>query len=239
MLQDIFNALASGATQSSNQPQAGNQNQAGGDLLSGLLGSLMGGQTGGTAPAANNQPVNQQQSSGDLLSGLLGSFMGGQAGGAVPAANNQPVNQPQAGGDALSGLLGSIMGGQTNAAAPVVGGQTGSNPLMNLIGSGQNPMLNMLVQPVVDQIAGKLGIPPAIAMTVVTFAIHYMLSNHGTKLANGEDVSGVLQQHTNQDYLHSTGISKELANQTGLKPAVAANALSQVFQLLGAASPTN
>jgi hypothetical protein len=49
----------------------------------------------------------------------------------------------------------------------------------------------------------------------------------------------VLQQHTNQDYLHSTGISKELANQTGLKPAVAANALSQVFQLLGAASPTN
>ena len=204
MLQDIFSALTSGATQSSNQPQAGNQNQAGGDLLSGLLGSLMGGQTGGT----------------------------------VPAANNQPVNQPQAGGDMLSGLLGSIMGGQTNAAAPAAGGQTGSNPLMNLVGSGQNPMLNMLVQPVVDQIAAKLGIPPAIAMTVVTFAIHYMLSNHGTKLANGEDVSGVLQQHTDQSYLHSTGISKELASQTGLKPAVAANALSQVFQLLGAASPT-
>jgi hypothetical protein len=97
----------------------------------------------------------------------------------------------------------------------------------------------MLIQPVVDQIAVKLGIPPAIAMTVVTFAVHYMLSNHGSKLANGEDMSGVLQQHTNQNYLHSTGVSKELASQTGLKPDMAANALSEVFKLLGAASPSN
>jgi hypothetical protein len=110
---------------------------------------------------------------------------------------------------------------------------------MNLIGSGQNPMLNMLIQPVVDQIAIKLGIPPAIALTVVTFAVHYMLSNHGTKLANGEDMSGLLQQHTNQEYLHSIGVNKELASQTGLKPDMAANALSEVFKLLGASSPSN
>ena len=95
---------------------------------------------------------------------------------------------------------------------------------MNLIGSEQNPMLNMLIQPVVDQIAQKLGIQPAIAMTVVTFAIHYMLSKHGTKVANGENMSGLLQQHTNQDYLHSTGMTKELVKQTRLKPAAAANA---------------
>jgi hypothetical protein len=73
-------------------------------------------------------------------------------------------------------------------------------------------------------------------MTIVTYAVHYMLSNHGTKLAKGEDISGVLQQHTNQDYLHSSGLSKQLANQTGLKPAAAASALSEVFKLLGTSS---
>ena len=54
MLQDIFNALTSGAAQGGNQQQAGNQPQAGGDLLSGLLGSLMGGQTGGAAPSTSS-----------------------------------------------------------------------------------------------------------------------------------------------------------------------------------------
>jgi len=152
MLQDIFNALSNGAPQGGNQPQAGNQPQTGGDLLSGLLGSFMGGQAGGTAPATG-----------------------------VPGGN-----PPQTDGGDLSGLLGSLMGSQTGGAVPAVEGQAGGNPLMNLVSSGQNPMVNMLIQPVVDQIAPKLGISPAIAMTIVTFVVHYMLSNHGPKLAIGE-----------------------------------------------------
>jgi hypothetical protein len=239
MLQDIFNALSSGATQGGNQVQGGSQPQAGGDLLSGLLGSLMGGQAGAAPQAGGGQNSNQQQPGGDMLSGLVGSFMGEQTGGTTQTTGSQAGNQPQSGAGELSDLLGSLLGGNPGTGASVVGGQVGDNPLMNLVNSGQNPMVNMLIQPVVTQIAQKLGIPPAIAMTVVTFAVHYILSNHGTKLANGEDVSGVLQQHTNQDYLHSTGISKELASQTGLKPAVAANALSEVFRLLGAPSPSN
>ena len=234
MLQDIFNALTSGAAQGGNQQQAGNQPQADGDLLSGLLGSLMGGQTGGAAPATGSQAGYQQPTGGGELSGLLGSLMGGgETGG-------QGSNPPATGGGELSGLLGSLMGGgQTGGTTAGMGAQTGSNPLMNLVSSGQNPMVNSLIQPVVNQIAGKLGIPPAIAMTVVTFAVHTMLSNHGTKLANGEDMSGLLQQHTSQDYLHTTGMSKELANQTGMKPAAAASALSEVFKLLGSSSPSN
>ena len=182
MLQDIFSALTSGASQGSN-----NQSQSGGDALSGLLGSLMGGQTG---------------------------------------------NQSQTGANELSNLMGSLLGGQTGGAAPAIGGQTGTNPLMNLVNSGQNPAVNSLVQPAVDQIARKLGIPPAVAMTAVTFAVHKMLSNHGTKLANGEDISGLLQKHTNTDFLHSSGLSKELASQTGMHPDAAASALSEVFKLL-------
>jgi hypothetical protein len=238
MLQDIFNALSSGASQGGNQPQPGNQSQVGGDLLSGLLGSLVGGQTGAASPSSAGQAGNQSQAGGEDLSGLLGSLLGGQSGG-TPQGTSMPAgNQPQTGGGELSGLLGSLLGGQTSGSAQS-GGQTGGNPILNLISSGQNPMINMLIQPVVDQIAQKLGISPAIAMTVVTFAIHYMLANHGTKVARGEDVSGVLQQHTNQDYLHSTGISQQLASQTGLQPAAAANALSEVFKLLGASAPSN
>ena len=239
MLQDIFNALASGASQGGNQPQAGNQSQGGGDMLSGLLGSLMGGQTNSAAPTTGAQMGNQSQTGGDELSGLLGSLLGGQAGQQAQGAATQAGNQMQTGGGELSGLLGSLLGGQTGGNAAAAGGQSASNPIMNLVSSGQNPMVNMLIQPVVDQIAQKLGISPAIAMTVVTFAVHYMLSNHGTKVARGEDISGVLQQHTNQDYLHSTGISQQLASQTGLQPAAAANALSEVFKLMGASSPTN
>ena len=232
MLQDIFNALAGGAVQGSNQQQAGNQPQAGGDLLSGLLGSLMGGQSSAPAPAAGSQP----QAGAGELSDLLGSLMGGGQTG----ASGQGTNPAQAGGGELSGLLGSLMGGgQTGGTTAAMGAQTGGNPLMNLVSSGQNPMVNMLIQPVVDQIAGKLGIPQSTAMMAVTYAIHFMLSNHGTKLANGEDMSGLLQQHTNQDYLHSTGMSKELSNQTGMKPAAAASALSEVFKLLGASSQSN
>lgn len=180
MLNDIFNALASGAS------QTGGQSQAGGDMLSSVLGSL--------------------------------------AGAASPTAPAQP------GGGGLLGMLGGLFGGQSSSAP-----QAAANPLMNMVSGGQNPMLNSLIQPVVDQISAKLGISPAIAMTVVTFAVHYMLTNHGSKLASGQDISGLLQQHTSQDYLHSTGMSKELAKQTGMKPAAAANALSEVFNLLGAA----
>ena len=81
----IFYALWGGAAQAGNQQQAGNQPQAGGDLLSGLLGSLMGGQTGG--PATGSQP----QAGGGELSGLLGSLMGeGQTGGSGQASQPGP-----------------------------------------------------------------------------------------------------------------------------------------------------
>ncbi len=237
MLNDIFNALMGGASQGTTQQPAGTQPQEGGDLLSGLLGSLMGGQTSGPAMSTDSQATNQP--SGDMVSGLLGSLLGGQTSGSEPMGGNQSTNQPQAGGDLVSGLLGSLLGGQTGGTGMTTGSQAGSNPLMNLVSSGQNPVLNSLIAPVVEQIAQKLGISPAIAMTVVTFAVHYLLSNHGNTLARGEDLSDVLQQHTDQRFLSSSGISKELANQTGLKPKVAANALSEVFNLLGAPSASN
>ena len=187
MLQDIFNALAGGVSQGGGQAQ---QQGGGGNLLSGLMGSLLG---GGQGSSGSSQQMSQPQGSG--LESMLGSLLGG--GGAMPA---------------------------------------GGSPLTSLINSGQNPMVNSLVQPAIDQVAAKIGIPPAAATAVVTTALHYIMANHGTKLANGEDMSGILAQHTNPDYLHSTGLTKHLAQQTGLQPNQAASALSEVFKLLGGPS---
>ena len=219
MLQNIFNTLASGASQS------GNQQPAGGDVLSGVLGSLMGGQT--TTPANSAS----QQSAGSGVEDLLGSLLGG--GQTSTAATSVPQ---QSAGSGVEGLLGSLLGGgQTNAAAPQA---TSSNPLMNLVGSGQNPMLNMLIQPLVDQIAQKLGIPDQLAMAAVTFAIHYMITQHGTKLANGEDMSAVLEKHTDTNHLNTSGISQSFAKQAGVNQTTAASTLSEVFKLLGVSTPT-
>lgn len=193
-------------------------------MLTGLVGSLLGGQTGGGQSQASGQ--------GDLMGGLLGAMLGGQTG----SAQSQQV-QPQA--DLVGGLLGSLLGGQTTSAGNATSQQTGGNPLAGLVTSGQNPMLNSLIQPVVNQISEKLGISPAVAMTVVTFAVQYMLSNHGNKVARGEDLSGVIQQHTDHKYLRTAGLGKELAAQTGLKPRVAETALSQAFLLLGDSVPSN
>jgi hypothetical protein len=191
MLQSIFNTLASSA------PQQGNSSQAGGDVLSSVLGSLMGGQTAAPAQPQQTQDVSNE----------------------------------------LGGLLGSLMGGQGTAAAPAPASPLGSNPLMNLVGSGTNPMLNMLIQPLVDQIAQKLGIPDALAMAAVTFAIHYMLSNHGTKLANNEDMGAVLEKHSAVDHLETKGISAQFAKQANVSPKTAASTLAEVFKLLGSAQP--
>ena len=152
---------------------------------------------------------------------------------ALTSGASQGGGQSQTGSDALLGLVGSLLGGQTGTSAGV---PTGTSPLVEMLTSGQNPMLNSLIQPVVDQVAQKLGIDPAIAMTVVTFAVHYMLTNHGAKLANGEDVSALLQKHTGAAQIQKAGLSTELANQTGMDPAAATQALSEVFKLLNAAS---
>jgi hypothetical protein len=116
---ELLQTLISGG-----QPAQQGQPAAGGDLL----GSLMGGLTGGTQSqpqqstppagddllgsligeqmgAAPSQPQQDQQSAGgDLLGSLLGGLTGG--------AQSQPQqDQPSAGGDLLGSLLGGLAGG--------------------------------------------------------------------------------------------------------------------------------
>lgn len=95
-------------------PEAGAQTRSSGDLLTGLLGSMLGGQSAA-------QPSSSQAD--DPLSGLIGSMLGGQ-----PAA--QP--RPSAADDPLSGLLGAMLGGQSTAQP---GPSAADDPLSGLLGS--------------------------------------------------------------------------------------------------------
>ncbi|MEA4811901.1 MAG: hypothetical protein VB108_04955, partial [Anaerolineaceae bacterium] len=75
------------------------QENGGGDLLSTLLGSLI-----GQDPSKTQQKPQQNESGGDLLGQLLGGLLGG-------GQQQEAPQQPQDQGTDLGGLLGSLLGG--------------------------------------------------------------------------------------------------------------------------------
>ena len=231
------------------------QGAQGGDVLSSLLGGLMG---GGGAQSA--------QGAGDL-----GSLMGG--GGAQGAQGGGVLDGLLGGGGAQSaqqgaGDLGSLMGG--GGAQGAQGGDVLGSLLGGLLGGGvpqggqQMPTAsagissNSFLAPIVNGLAQKLGLPPAIAEVVVSFALTQLLNSLMNRASAGgapgmqslaspqragegagdlqmEDISQRFQsgQAIDTKYLRSAGLSQQLADQTGLDQKTAAASLEQAFQLLG------
>ena len=231
----------------------GAQSAQGGDVLGSLLGGLMG---GGDAPSA-------QQSAG-----YLGSLMGG--GGAQGAQGGGVLGGLLGGGGAQSaqqgaGDLGSLMGGGGAQGGDVLGSLLGG-----LLGGGvpqggqQMPTAQAgisnhpFLAPIVNGLAQKLGLPPAIAEVVVSFALTQLLNSLMNRASAGgapgmqsfaspqragegagdlqmEDISQRFQSGLAIDtkYLRSAGLSQQLADQTGLDQKTAAASLEQAFQLLG------
>jgi hypothetical protein len=104
---------------------------SGGDLLSGLMGSLAG---GGQAAAEQGA----QPGSGDLLGALMGSLAGG---GQAPAPQ---ASQPGS-GDLLGALMGSLTG-SAGAQPPSAGGDLVGSLLGGLLGGGSGGGLDSLMQ---------------------------------------------------------------------------------------------
>ncbi len=132
--QDNAMVLIQSLLGSETAPEPSSQTRSSGDLLTGLLGSMLSGQT-----AAQSSP----NAADDPLSGLMGAMLGGQT-----AA--QP--RPSAADDPLSGLMGSMLGGQT-AAQPRP--SAADDPLSGLLGAmlgGQSA-----AQPSSDEAADPLG----------------------------------------------------------------------------------
>ena len=108
---DLMSALLGGMTGGQSSPQGGGD--AGGDLMSALLGGMTGGQS---------SPQGGGDAGGDLMSALLGGMTGGQS---------SPQGGGDAGGDLMSALLGGMTGGQSSAQG---GGDAGGDLMSALLG---------------------------------------------------------------------------------------------------------
>jgi len=91
------------------------------DMVSGLLGALMGGQT------ADNQPSSSSGAEAGGMGDLLGSLLGGQTTGAQPSSSS---SAPDGG---MQDLLGSLLGGGSSNAQSTTGASGGIdlNTLLN------------------------------------------------------------------------------------------------------------
>jgi hypothetical protein len=227
------------------------------DLLQGILGGgqaqkrgqkaapdpladLLGGILGGMAP----QPGGAGQAGAGGLPDLLGGILGG-ADGKVDAGD-------------IAGILGGILGGGGAApqrAQPRSGGLGGI--LGGILGAGgANVGANSFLAPIIQELAERLGISPAIANAVVAFVMTSILPRllggrgavapQGARPRRGRraqpeeglDLDHLLESMSSgrelePAYFRSSGMADELAQQTGLDVNTAAESLQEVFALLG------
>jgi hypothetical protein len=238
-MEDLMKALmqsASGASQAPQQQQSG-----GGEMLSQVLGGLMGG---------GQQSGGQQSGGGDMMSQVLGGLMGA----------TQQAGSQQGGGNMMSQVIGGLLGGaqgssqgggagdqMLGALEQIIGGTPGAGQPMNMNPAGgvnmasmgmNNPIMGLL-QPVVNQLAAKANISPQIAMVVASIAVHYLLSSHpSTSTKAPMDLGNVIQQLStgsiSPDTLHNSGMVNDVMQATGLNKQQAVKSLDTTFGVLGA-----
>lgn len=243
------------------------QAAAGDDPLAGILGALLG---GGGAGAA------QQPGSGGGLEDILGGLLGGAG------AAQQP-----GGGGGLEDILGGLLGGAGAAQQP--GGGSGLEDILGglLGGAGATPgvsqapgaatgganaggLMQTIIQVlggrqefagIIEGLAAKLGLPPAMAQAVVAFVLEKLLSGGSatgsaapsrkrqpavsapptgasrprkpTRPDSGS-LRDLFQQGARIEpgYLKRSGLANELAQRTGMDTATATQSLNYVFGAL-------
>jgi hypothetical protein len=271
LLSTLLNAASSqsGSSQSGGDPLSallgglmgggGAQSAQGDDVLGSLLGGLMG---GGDAPSAQQGAGDQGSlmggggAQGAQGGGVLGGLLGGggaqstqQGAGDLGSLMGGGGAQGAQGGDVLGSLLGGLLGGGASQG----GQQTAAAPA----GISSHPYL----APIVDGLAQKLGLPPAIAEVVVSFALTQLFNSLMNRASTGgaprmstaagsqravesagglqmEDIAQRFQsgQAIDAKYLHSTGMPQQLAEQTGLDLRTATGSLQHVFDMLASAT---
>jgi hypothetical protein len=205
------------------------------------LADLLGGILGGVTP----QPGGAGQAGGGGLPDLLGGILGG-ADGKVDAGD-------------IAGILGGILGGGGTAAPQPAQRRSGGlgDILGGILGAGGGNLgANSFLAPIIQELAGKLGLPPAAANAVVGFVLTQLLprlmaggtaaaprptggrTSPGVQPQQGLDLDHLLEsmgsgQQLGSSYFRSTGLADELAQQTGLDAGTAAESLEEVFSLLG------
>jgi hypothetical protein len=182
----------------------------------------------------SSAPQQQPANSGDAMSQALGGLLGGS-------------QQSGGGGDALSQVLGGLLGG---------GQQTGSSPASQLLGgleqiigaqsgaaaapapSTSDPLM-VLLQPLVNKLAAKVHISPAIATIIVSIVLKYLLKSHpSTPDQSPLDLGSVMQTlasggRLSESTLRSSGMVNEVVRATGMDERQAVTSLNTTFSVLG------
>ena len=210
---------------------------------------------GGAAPQKKAQPQSKDPLS-EMLKGILGGA-GQQPGGSLEDILGGAGAQDAQGAGGLAGILGGILGGggaQGAQGAGDLGGILGGI----LGGGGAGLSSNTFLAPIVEGLAKKLGLSPAIAQAVVSFGIAKLLpallggatatpaprptkrrtTRRRKKEPQGLDLDDLWGrmgsgQEIETTYFESTGLANELAQQTGLDTDVAAQSLQQLFGMFG------
>ncbi len=149
---------------------------------------------------------------------------------------NSSGQQPAGGQSSEQAVLQMLEGVIANGA----GQAAGSGNAQPTGAVANNPMLG----PIVNSLAQRMHIPPALAETVVAFAIGQLISGKtgapapGTGKPAAVDPNSLLQRVTSgqgvdPNYLHSTGMPQQLANQTGMDTQTATASLQHTLQMLG------
>ena len=164
-----------------------------------------------SAAAPHSSHSSRSGSAADALSQVLGGLLGGgQQGGAAPASQ-------------VLGGLEQIIGAQS-AAAPA---PSSSDPLM------------VLLQPLVNQVAAKVHISPAIATIIVSIVLKYLLKSHpSTPDQSPLNLGSVMQTlasggGVSESTLQSSGMLNEVVRATGMDEQQAVKTLNTTFGVLG------
>lgn len=172
----------------------------------------------------SRQQGSSPQQQADPMADLIGNLLGG----GQPSMMQQQSQMPQQSGGGLGdmmGLLEMFMGGNNQQSNSM--NQMGNNPVM------------LLLQPFVGKLAKKMNIPPEIAMMVVSFVAHKLLSHHPTsgRDSNSFDLDEMLGQMTSgkidPNLLQNSGMINELSRSTGLDQATAAKSLEAALGMFG------
>lgn len=166
---------------------------------------------------ANSRQQGSSSQGTDPMTDLIGGLLGGAQ---QPQA--QASNQQGGGLGNMMGMLEMIVGGSQEGAA-----FQSADPIM------------MLLQPYVEKLAKKANIPPEIAMIVVSFVAHKLLSHHPTsgRDSSSFDLDNLLGQmgsgKIDKSIYETSGMVKEISKSTGLDEAAAAKTLDAAFGLFG------
>jgi len=207
----------------------GRSRQRGQRAASDPLADLLGGILGGVEP----QQARGGQSAAGGLPDLLGGILGG-ADGKVDLGD-------------IAGILGGILGGGGATPGRTQPSQGG---LGGILGGASSLGANSFLAPIINELAERLGLPPAIANAVVSFVLGKLLSGSlgragaaspgaiAPSQPQGLDLDHLLETvgtggQFEPGYLRSTGLVAELAQQTGIDQSTAMQSLQEVLGKLG------